>query len=148
MDINWLREAEVKHGRISMLACLGFIVQEFYHLPGDVFSNPLATDALFTVPATGLIHITILCGVIEFASYKGKLFPYNMFDGTKHEPGKLGFDPLGLGKDPEKFAKYQANEIVHGRLAMLAIGGFIHQMLLTKQPVIEQLLTFKPLQVL
>lgn len=32
-DIRWLREAELKHGRVAMLASLGCLVQEFIHLP-------------------------------------------------------------------------------------------------------------------
>merc|ERR1719330_1401899 len=32
-DIKWLREAEIKHGRTSMLACLGFVLQEYWTLP-------------------------------------------------------------------------------------------------------------------
>ena len=31
--VTWAREAEVKHGRISMLAALGAIVQDVYHFP-------------------------------------------------------------------------------------------------------------------
>jgi len=33
----------------SNLAALGFIVQEFVHLPGQVFSNKVAVDAFFQV---------------------------------------------------------------------------------------------------
>ncbi len=31
--VTWAREAEVKHGRICMLAALGSIVQDVYHFP-------------------------------------------------------------------------------------------------------------------
>lgn len=33
VPLAWLREAEIKHGRICMLAVLGFIVQELYTFP-------------------------------------------------------------------------------------------------------------------
>ena len=33
LTVTWAREAEVKHGRISMLAALGAIVQDVYHFP-------------------------------------------------------------------------------------------------------------------
>ena len=59
------------------------------------------------------------------------------------EPGNFGFDPLGLGKDPTVFKKYQANEIMNGRLAMIAIGGMIHQQWVTKMGSIEQLMHFQ-----
>jgi hypothetical protein len=32
-SVTWAREAEVKHGRICMLAALGSIVQDVYHFP-------------------------------------------------------------------------------------------------------------------
>jgi len=40
-------------------------------------------------------------------------------------PGDYGYDPLGLAKDPETLAKYQANELLHARWAMLATAGAI-----------------------
>ena len=33
-DMKWLREAELKHGRSSMLATVGFVMQQFWTLPG------------------------------------------------------------------------------------------------------------------
>jgi hypothetical protein len=40
-------------------------------------------------------------------------------------PPSYGYDPLGLGKDPETVAKYRANELLHARWAMLATAGAI-----------------------
>jgi light-harvesting complex I chlorophyll a/b binding protein 1 len=34
--VPFFREAEIKHGRIAMLATLGWIVADFVKLPGDV----------------------------------------------------------------------------------------------------------------
>jgi hypothetical protein len=39
-DIKWLREAELKHGRVCMLASLGCLVQEFVHLPYEATVRP------------------------------------------------------------------------------------------------------------
>lgn len=39
--------------------------------------------------------------------------------------GDYGYDPLGLAKDSESLAKYQTNEVLHGRWAMLAAAGAI-----------------------
>jgi hypothetical protein len=32
-DVKFLREAEVKHGRVAMLAAAGAIAQDLYHFP-------------------------------------------------------------------------------------------------------------------
>lgn len=39
--------------------------------------------------------------------------------------GDYGYDPLGLGKDPEQVGKYREAELIHARWAMLAAAGFI-----------------------
>jgi len=144
IDIKWLRESELKHGRICMLAALGFIVQEFAHLPGAVFSNKLATEAFGQVPSAGLAQIFIFCGLAEFVLHKGKMTPLNMHaDGAV--PGALGFDPLNMKK--AKDSRVQLQELKNGRLAMIAVGGFIHQQWIFKQGVIEQLTNMHPMKV-
>ena len=35
------------------------------------------------------------------------------------------FDPLGLAKDADSFAQYRASELKHGRVAQLAVLGYI-----------------------
>ncbi len=74
-DLKWLREAELKHGRVSMLGALGFVVQEKTHLPLPGFDNKLATEAFFTVPAGGLWQIFFTLGAIEVLSNSGKITP-------------------------------------------------------------------------
>jgi Chlorophyll A-B binding protein len=32
--VKYLQESEIKHGRVAMLAVVGFIVSEIVHLPG------------------------------------------------------------------------------------------------------------------
>lgn len=39
--------------------------------------------------------------------------------------GDFGFDPLGLGKDPESLVWYRQAEVVHARFAMLGVAGIL-----------------------
>merc|ERR1719507_2535621 len=49
-DIKWLREAELKHGRVCMLATVGFVAQQFVTLPGCT-PEPDSLKAFYTAPA-------------------------------------------------------------------------------------------------
>jgi uncharacterized membrane protein len=38
--VGWMREAELKHGRVCMLATLGWVAVDLgFHFPGDTFSG-------------------------------------------------------------------------------------------------------------
>ena len=39
-DVQFLREAEVKHGRVAMLAAAGAIAQDLYHFPVCMHFSP------------------------------------------------------------------------------------------------------------
>ena len=47
-------------------------------------------------------------------------------------PGDVGFDPLGLGEDPEALKWYVQAELVHARFAMLGTVGILVPEILTK----------------
>jgi len=52
-------------------------------------------------------------------------------------PGDRGFDPLGLGKDPQALKWYQQAELIHGRTAMTAVAGILIPAILTKAGVLD-----------
>ena len=111
LEVYRLREAELAHGRVSMLASLGFLVQEKFHplFSGD--GGP-AIDQIPQLPYWLWIAMTIGIGRAElFRIQKGwaKLNPETgkaesaLKEG--YMPGDLGFDPLNLKpEDPAECA--------------------------------------------
>jgi len=126
-DMKWLREAEIKHGRSSMLACLGFVMQQWLTLPGLTHVDD-ANLAPQVVGASAMLQIVCWAGVLEFWTNKGNVTMETMFSDPDRVPGDLGFDPMGLavGLTEEEMDNRKLQEIKNGRLAMLAIGGMIH----------------------
>nr|7Y5E_42 Chain 42, Chlorophyll a-b binding protein 1B-21, chloroplastic [Porphyridium purpureum]7Y5E_4N Chain 4N, Chlorophyll a-b binding protein 1B-21, chloroplastic [Porphyridium purpureum]7Y7A_47 Chain 47, Chlorophyll a-b binding protein 1B-21, chloroplastic [Porphyridium purpureum]7Y7A_4o Chain 4o, Chlorophyll a-b binding protein 1B-21, chloroplastic [Porphyridium purpureum] len=141
-DVKWMREAELKHCRICMLAVLGFVVQEIFRLPMYSGAPKLATDAHDYFVSQGALKQILL--FISFFEVFGTVALWETMQGTR-EPGVFGFDPLNLGKNPASYEKYALSELKNGRLAMIAVGGFIHQMWVYKQGVLYQLAHFKPM---
>mmetsp|Transcript_30080 Transcript_30080/g.36734 ORF Transcript_30080/g.36734 Transcript_30080/m.36734 type:complete len:203 (+) Transcript_30080:203-811(+) len=135
-DIKWLREAEIKHGRTSMLAVLGFVSQQYITLPGlqPIADSNLAPSAVGIGP---MLQIVFWGGCIEWWTNKGKITMETMFEDPDRVPGELGFDPMGLsvGKTQEEKDEMALKEIKNGRLAMLAIGGMIHHNWVTGEPL-------------
>jgi len=125
-DIKFLREAELKHGRVAMLAIVGIITQEFFHLPGDLYQDPNPLTAAAKVGPQVWGQIILFGGFVEAGIYDGNMQYENMFSDKSRVPGDYGFDPLKLMKagDPDEYA---LKEITHCRLAMLAVGGMITQ---------------------
>mmetsp|Transcript_13333 Transcript_13333/g.26786 ORF Transcript_13333/g.26786 Transcript_13333/m.26786 type:complete len:165 (+) Transcript_13333:543-1037(+) len=68
-------------------------------------------------------------------------------DDSIREPGDFGFDPLSIlaGKTDKQRFFVQEAEIFNGRLAMLAITGFVAQEFTTNMGVVNQTpIFFKP----
>lgn len=102
------RTAELKHGRVAMLAVIGYVVPEFYTWPGEVrvglpFSEiPNGLGAIQGLPLFGWLQIIAFVGAVEYSGFFGDF-----------EIGKPDFTP-------DILAKRQTQELTHGRLAMLA----------------------------
>mmetsp|Transcript_5674 Transcript_5674/g.16436 ORF Transcript_5674/g.16436 Transcript_5674/m.16436 type:complete len:201 (-) Transcript_5674:35-637(-) len=135
-DMKWLRESEIKHGRSAMLATLGFVMQQFWTIPGyqHVDDSNMGPSV---VGVSAMLQIVFWMGVLEFWTNKGNVTMETMFNDPNRVPGNLGFDPMGLakGKSEEQMAEMQLKEIKNGRLAMLAIGGMIHHNWVTGDPL-------------
>ena len=146
-EIKRFREAEVTHGRVGMLAVLGYLVGENFHpLFGGQITGPANTH-LAQVQEVAPFFFAWLVGSI-LTSELGranigwvepiKAMKYNQENEIKgtfgavlranYYPGDIGFDPLGLKPtDPKEFAEMQTKELNNGRLAMLAAIGMIVQ---------------------
>jgi hypothetical protein len=138
-DIKRLRESEVTHGRVGMLAVLGFLVGENFHplFGGDV-TGP-ANSHLAQVQEVAPLFFLGLTGAIAVAELTrattGWVPPTESAWTLKdnYYPGDIGFDPLGLKPtNPTEFASMQTKELNNGRLAMIAAIGMIGQELATK----------------
>jgi len=142
-ELLFFREAEIKHGRVCMLASLGFYVGEKFHpffggwdgpsIQAPVnLEYPIFWPVLFAV--CGLPEIASL-GRIDYNSPSAGFTP-QLKPGL--EPGDLGFDPLGIKPDdPADFLVRQNQEILHGRLGMIAAAGMIAQEVLTQSRLDE-----------
>ena len=126
--IKFYREAEIKHGRVAMLASLGFVVGEQFHpLWGGNINVPSImawqeTPLQGAMPAVAfLIAIHEVLSVFTFNSpFGGEIFTIR----SDYASGDLGWDPLGLKPtSPAELKEMQTKEINNGRLAMIGIIG-------------------------
>jgi hypothetical protein len=136
--IRFYREVELKHGRVGMLAALGFLVGEQFH---PLFGGNIDVPAYLAFQQTPLQQfwgpVVLAIGVLEIFS----VFSFNSPAGgepwsirSDHEPGNFGFDPLGLKPDsPAALKVVQNQELNHCRLGMIAAAGMIAQEYVTGQ---------------
>jgi len=125
--LYFYREAELKNGRVAMLAVLSLILTDKFQFHpfyegATPYSSPVASHFTDAMATNFWPSLAVACGLAEMFSYPDK---------TKN-PGDLGFDPLGLKpKDEAEFKTMQTKELNNGRLAMIAYAGIIGKELLT-----------------
>ena len=117
------REAELKHGRVAMAACLGWYLNAAGVHPAfnsELSNNPL--EAAQQLPAVGWLQFVLGCGAIEWLAEK-----------IKDRPGYKAGDLLGaaywVDDSDDGWVDYQNKEINNGRLAMVAFMGIFVQAL-------------------
>lgn len=154
--LKFMREAEVKHGRIAMLAALGWPMAEALHNKLAYFAHlkPLLQYG-GRVPSLlngGLGHTLADYWPYMFATlaFGGAVEAFTQYDkkeaanmGVERQPGNFGYDPLNFytNKDAETKSSLELSEIKHGRLAMLAIALFAFQEAFTGVGVFPQLMS-------
>merc|ERR1712172_422598 len=128
------RSVEIKHGRICMLATMGYITPEITgKFPGYLSPSaelkfedvPNGLAAISKVPGAGWAQIFLFAGLMEttyFAQADDRA------PGDLENAGILGV-PRGFGPiaDEEVRKRKLSAEIANGRLAMMAIIGMFYQ---------------------
>jgi len=120
------RQTELKHGRIAMLATMGYITPEFSKWPGYLSPTlgikfedvPNGLAAISKVPAAGWAQIALWGAYCETSQDQSA--------GTPQAAGDFGWKVL-TASDPADKTKKLAAEIANGRLAMMAIIGMFFQ---------------------
>merc|ERR1711935_213515 len=115
------RETEIKHGRISMLATIGYMTPEISGKFGGFLSPsenlqfediPNGLGAISKVPRAGWVQSFLYAAFCEGSAIRTRT----------DEPGNLGFKPpLLTSDDPIVRQRRLASELANGRLAMFAI---------------------------
>ena len=128
-----LRYTEIKHGRVSMLAFLGFVVPlAGIRLGGDIdlegtsFSSiPAGASSLAAVPKGGWVQIVAFVLVLEF------IMRDNSGDGEFIGDFRSGTIDFGWDTfDEEEKLSKRAIELNNGRAAMMGILGLmVHEQL-------------------
>jgi len=152
--VKWFQNAEIKHGRVAMLAVIGFWVQKLgVHFPlylgpsGSNGFNPDSTasnwliststgvsfqdiaaasplEAISLVPNEGWFQIFLFAGWFESIAYN------RQWAEGRAIPGDYGFDPLGFTKkeggiEGDGYKSIRMKEIKNGRVAMLTIAAWV-----------------------
>jgi len=143
-DLMNLREAEVKHSRLAMLAAAGWPLSEVFDkkIATGLGLNPLL-DSADRVPSLlngGLGKVNIAYWVVCVGAAAAiDLYGISRKSSPGYVPGDLGFDPLGvMPKDEANMKNMQLAEIKNGRLAMIAITAFAVQEAVSSQGVVDE----------
>jgi light-harvesting complex I chlorophyll a/b binding protein 1 len=126
--LYWMREAELKHGRIAMLAVAGWVATDLgMRFPGagaPYTSVPNAFSAHDIMVENGSMWVMLsLAGLIEICS--GAALVEVSKGESDREAGDYSFDPLQLNKSNSDMMKLK--ELTNGRAAMMAFGGLATQ---------------------
>jgi hypothetical protein len=129
-----LRFVELKHGRISMLAVVGYLVQEAgIRLPGTIdYSGTKFTDipngfaAFKAIPAGGLVQLLFFIGVLESSVMRDLTGEAEFVGDFRNGAIDFGWDSF----DAETQMKKRAIELNQGRAAQMGILALmVHEQL-------------------
>mmetsp|Transcript_36577 Transcript_36577/g.77847 ORF Transcript_36577/g.77847 Transcript_36577/m.77847 type:complete len:289 (-) Transcript_36577:82-948(-) len=121
-----LRAAELKHGRVAMMAAAGIVFQHWFKFPGFEFV-PNGLQAAITPPATyGLVAILAAASGVE---------AFVWVQDPEKEPGDFG-DPLKVG---QYYMDWRNRELNNCRMAMLSIVAILFTEAVTGLDSVDQI---------
>jgi light-harvesting complex I chlorophyll a/b binding protein 1 len=134
--LYWMREAELKHGRVCMMAWFGWVAADGgfgfpLRFPGEIYSVesiPTSYDAHDILVSQGSMGFLLLvAGLLEVCS--GAVLVEVAKGDNDREAGDFGLDPLSFlkGKSEDEVNRMKLRELKNGRLAMLAFAGVVTQ---------------------
>ncbi|KAG0558663.1 hypothetical protein KC19_10G044600 [Ceratodon purpureus] len=156
-DLRWYVQAELVHARFAMAGVAGILFTDLLRASGRT-DIPLWYEAgaykfEFADTKTLFIVQLLLMGFVETKRWMDFVNPGSQaaedsffglepaFGGLENGyPGGPIFNPLGFAKDTGKSQPLRWKEIKNGRLAMVAMVGFIVQANVTKTGPIENLM--------
>lgn len=140
------RDAELRHGRLAMLAAIAWPMQELYSgalARGMDAKNLLADGRSPSVLNGGLdkgpIPFVVLGTALAIAALDLRALKIKERSGDENWlPGDYGFDPLNIlkGASPYAIKNMQAKEINNGRLAMIAVFAYVLQEAFYGEPMV------------
>jgi len=141
--LKFMREAEIRHARLAMLAAAGWPAAELLDAPLAklVGLTPFVEESSGMSPSIlngGLGQVSpIFWALVLGGATFLEVAEFEPLNKDRKIVGDLGFDPAGLykGMDEEGKKAMELKEIKNGRLAMIAIAGFVAQEALTNTPI-------------
>merc|ERR1719237_1505731 len=126
------RATELKHGRVAMIACMGYITPEFFRWPGECSTSlhlkfediPNGLSALGKIPGFGWVQMILFVLALEkgFLKQDPSRAPGDFENG-----GVLGVPNRSTMPKGEARDKRLNAELANGRLGMMAIIGMFYQ---------------------
>ncbi|CAJ1338004.1 unnamed protein product, partial [Effrenium voratum] len=134
LPVYWVREAELKHGRVCMLATVGWIATDLgMRFPGDAFQSVSTTLEAHDKMVEAGYMAPFLGAIGTFELYSLWLFFQGWEMNINRDAGDFFLGKQFLPKEPEKEKDMRLKELENGRLAMFAFSGIVTQAAMTGQ---------------
>jgi hypothetical protein len=154
------REAEIKHGRLAMLAAVAWPLQEIFHpiivdalrgagievkdalIDSGGASPSLLNGGLGQLEIAPALSLAVfLASVLELQDLRAREARGLKFNEYQKDrtPGDLAFDPLNIigSMRPEEQVGFMEKELLNGRLGMIAVTCYVAEEFGFGTPVIQ-----------